>query len=260
VSGLANGPNGFPKLPILDSMPPPPLPPRTRRDKYGGLFYLGIGGLALLVVMIAWFGYNVWQLRDVWAEVYALHDAKRSDAERFESAVKLSRDPRVTDRQLMEICLRRDVPDRARYLLAETVSTDAVARDPRAFALTVALSQDWPDWLRLVLSRRLAYGATRGYAIPEVAMNELANHPDPMIRIWANYSLAVLPGSKTDAAAKLAEAARAPDDNGKLAAMLLAAKDAPLLEREHRLDEATAWMRQHHPAAAKMWGAASGMP
>ena len=43
-----------------------------------------------------------------------------------------------------------------------------MARDPRAYALTVALSQDWPDWLRLVLSRRLAYGATRGYAIPEV--------------------------------------------------------------------------------------------
>ena len=87
-------------------MPPPPPPPRTERDKYGGLFYLGIGGLALLVVMIAWFGYSVWQLRDVWAEVYALHDPKRSDAERIESAVKLSRDPRVTDRQLMEICLR----------------------------------------------------------------------------------------------------------------------------------------------------------
>jgi hypothetical protein len=260
VSGLANGPNGFPKLPILDSIPPPPLPPRTRRDKYGGLFYLGIGGLALLVVMIAWFGYSVWQLRGVWAEVYALHDPKRSDAERIESAVKLSRDPRVTDRQFMEICLRRDLPDRARYVLAEAVSTDAVASDPRAFALTVALSQDWPDWLRLVLSRRLAYGATRGYAIPEVALNDLAKHSDPMIRIWANFSLAVVPGLKTDAPAKLAEAARAPDDNGKLAAMLLAAKDAPPGQRENRLDEATAWLRHHHPEAVKIWGAESRTP
>ena len=83
----------------------------------------------------------------------------------------------MTDRQLMEICLRRDLPDLARYLLAEAVSTEAVARDPRAFALTVARSPDWPDWLRLVLSRRLAYGATRGYAIPEVALDELANTP-----------------------------------------------------------------------------------
>ena len=101
--------------------------------------------------MIAWFGYSAWTLRDVWAEVYALHDPKRSDAERIASALKLSQDPRVTDRQLMEICLRRDLPDRARYLLAEAVRTEAVAYDPRAYAFKVALSEDWPDWLRLFL-------------------------------------------------------------------------------------------------------------
>ena len=136
------------------------------RDKYGGLLYLGVAGLVVLGVMIGWFGYNVWQLRDVWAEVYALHDSKRSDAERIQSALKLSRDPRVTDRQLMEICLHRDLPEQARYLLAEAVSTEAVASDPRGYALAAALSPDWPDWLRLVLSRRLAYGASRGYADP----------------------------------------------------------------------------------------------
>jgi hypothetical protein len=250
VSGLGDGRNGFPKLPILDSVPPPP---RTRRDKYGGLFYLGIGGLALLVVMIAWFGYSAWTLRDVWAEVYSLHDPKRSDAQRIASALKLSQDPRVTDRQLMEICLRRNLPDRARYLLAEAVSTEAVAYDPRAYAFSVALSQDWPDWLRLLLARRLAYGATRGYTIPEVAVDELSKHSDPMIRLWALYTLAVMPNIKTDAAAKLAEATRTPDVNGKLAAMLLAAKDAPPQERERRLDEATLWMRNHHPQAAKIW-------
>jgi hypothetical protein len=251
VSGLGDGRNGFPKLPILDSVPPPP---RTQRDKYGGLFYLGIGGLALLVVMIAWFGYSAWALRDVWAEVYALHDPKRSDAQRIASALKLSQDPRVTDRQLMEICLRRDLPDRARYLLAEAVRTEAVAYDPRAYAFGVALSQDWPDWLRLLLARRLAYGAARGYAIPEVAADELSKHLDPMIRLWALYTLAVMPKIKTDALAKLTEAAGTPDDNGKLAEMLLAAKDAPPQERERRLDEATLWMRNHHPQAAKIWG------
>ena len=67
-----------------------------------------------------------------------------------------------------------------------------------------------------------------------------------------------MPGLKTDAAAKLAEAARTPDDNGKLAAMLLAARDAPLDEREHRLDEATIWMREHHPQAAKIWAQSAG--
>ena len=150
MSGLGNGQTEFPKLPILGSVAVPP--PRKERDKYGGLYYLGIGGLVLLVVMVGWFGYRVWQLRGVWAKIYALHDANRSDEERVESAVSLSHDPRVTDRQLMEICLRRDLPERARYVLAEAVSTEAVAADPRAFALTVALSQDWPDWLRLVLA------------------------------------------------------------------------------------------------------------
>jgi hypothetical protein len=155
----------------------------------------------------------------------------------------------------MEICLRRDLPDRARYILAEAVSTEAVARDPRDYALTVALSEDWPDWLRLVLARRLAYGATRGYAIPEVALEELSKSSDPMIRLWADFSLAMLPGLETDAAAKLAEAARAGDDNGKLAAMLLAAKDAPAQDRERLLDQASRWLRSHHPQAARMWQA-----
>ena len=41
----------------------------------------------------------------------------------------------------MEMSLKRDVPDLARYLLAESVSTDAVAHDPRSFALTVARSR-----------------------------------------------------------------------------------------------------------------------
>src|SRR5271165_2205268 len=228
---------GFPQLPII-VVDPPPQPPRTERDKYGGLFYLGIAGLAVVALMIAWFAFSVWRLRGVWADVYALHDTRRSLAQRTESARRLTQDPRVNDIQLMEICLRRDLPDQARYLLAEAVSTDAVASDPRAFALTVALSPDWPDWLRLVLSRRLAYGATRGYAIPEVALDELAKNSDPMISLWANYSLSVMPGSKP-AAAKLLEAANDPGDNGKLAAMLLAAKNAPPSDRERYLDEAT---------------------
>jgi hypothetical protein len=253
VSGFGDSQNGFPKLPIIVIDPPQQQPPRTERDKYGGLLYLGVAGLIVLGVMIVWFAYSAWRLRDVWSQVYALHDSKRSDAARIQSALELSRDPRVTDRQLMEICLRRDLPDQARYLLAEAVSTEAVATDPRAFALTVALSADWPDWLRLVLARRLAYGATRGYTIPEVALDELAKNSDPMIRLWAEYSLAVLPGVKSDAPAKLEAAARDPDDNGKLAAMLLAAKNAPVEERERRLDEATLWLRHHHPQALTIW-------
>ena len=35
--------------------------------------------------------------------------------------------------------------------------------------------------------------------------------------------------------------------------MLLAALAAPAGERENRLDEATIWLRRHHPQAAKIW-------
>ena len=76
-------------------------------------------------------------------------------------------------------CPSSGIPDLARYLLAEAVSTDAVARDPRNFAFTVARSSDWPDWLRLVLARQLACGAGRGYGIPRDALEELARHSDP---------------------------------------------------------------------------------
>lgn len=254
MSGFGNSQNGFPKLPIIVmDAPAPPQPPRTERDKYGGLLYLGIAGLVVLAIMIAWFGFSAWRLRDVWVEVYALHDAKRTDAARIESALRLSHDPRLGDHQLMEICLRRDLPDLARYLLAESISTDAVARDPRQYALAVSLSPDWPDWLRLVLARRLAYGATRGYSIPEIALDELMKSADPMIRLWAAYSLAVMPGAKPAAAATLEEAARIQDANGELAAMLLAAKAAPAAERERLLDDASLWLRHHHPQAAKIW-------
>lgn len=253
MSGLGDGQNGFPKLPIIVMDQPAPPPRLTAREKYGGMLYLGIGGLVVLAGMIAWFGYNVWRMRDVWAEVYALHDSKRSDDERIASAFRLSRDPRMGDHQLMEISLRRDLPDLARYLLAEAVSTDAVARDPRGYSLAVALSPDWPDWLRLVLARRLAYGATRGYAIPEMALDELAKHSDPMIRLWADYSLAVMPGAKAEAAARLEEAARIHDANGELAAKLLAVRAAPSEERERLLDDVTRWIRHQHPQAAKIW-------
>jgi hypothetical protein len=86
-----------------------------------------------------------------------------------------------------------------------------------------------------------------------VALDELEKSSDPMIRLWAEYSLAVMPGLKTNAAAKLEEAARAKDENGKLAAMLLAASNAPPDDRERRLDEASLWLRHHHPQAAKFW-------
>ncbi len=172
----------------------------------------------------------------------------------MQAAYRLSRDPRVNDAQRMEICLRRDVPDLARYLLAEAISTDAVANDPRSFSLAVARSPDWPDWLRLLLARRLTYAGARGYAIPREALDELAAHPDPMIGLWANLRLALLARDSDSArAAALEQSAKRPGPTGELAARLLTAVRAPAPEREHKLDEATIWLRTHHPEAAKIW-------
>jgi len=251
LSVFGESPNGFPKLPILNAMPTAPA--RSQRDKYGGLFYLGIAGLVVLVALVGWFAHAVWSHRTIWADIYVLHDSRRPEPDRLQSAFRLSRDSRVSDSQLMEMCLRRDLPDLARYLLAEAVSTEAVARDPRGFALTAARSPDWPDWLRLLLARRLAYGAARGYAIPREALDELANHADPMIGQWAACGLALKSGTEARPASALAEAARVPDAKGDLASMLLAALAAPKEERERRLDEATIWLRHHHGQAAKIW-------
>jgi len=249
LSAFGESPNPFPKLPIIDA----PAPARSQREKYGGLFYLGIAGLAIVVILVAWFAHGVWRLRDVWADVYVLHDPARAEAARIQAAFRLSRDRRLNDTQLMETCLRRDLPDLARYLVAEAVSTEAVAVDPRGYALTVARSSDWPDWLRLVLARRLVYGAVRGYALPREPLDELAHHADPMIGLWAACALALPPGSETRRRGELEQAAQLPGAEGRLASMLLAVLAAPPGDRERRLDEATIWLRHHHGQAAQIW-------
>ena len=244
----------FPKLPILSPAEIPPPPRLSQREKYGGLFYVGIAGIVLLCLMVGWFAYGFWSLRDVWEDVYVLHNPKRSEFDRVQAAFRLSGDPRVNDGQRMEMCLRRDVPDLARYLLAEAISTDAVASDPRSFSLAVARSDDWPDWLRLLLTRRLTYGAARGYAIPREALDELAGHSDPMIGLWATSAQALLAtDSDPKPAETLEQATHAPAPKGELAGLLQTAIRLPADEREQSFDHITMWLRTHAAQAAKIW-------
>ena len=261
IRGPSSGDKGdgrprFPDLPILNpGEVPTPAPARGEREKYGALFYLGIAGLALLVALIAWFGYGLWSNRDIWADVYVLNDAKRPEADRLDAALRLSRSTQLDDASRMEMSMRKDLPPLARYLLAESVSIDPVAHDPRSYALAVARSEGWPDWLRLLLACNLAYGAGRGYEIPREALDELRHFPDPMIRLQATYSMAVLSRSGPDHSpgADLEEASHAGGPTGELAAKLLGALRAAGGERERRLDEVTAWLRHHHPEAAEIW-------
>ena len=245
--------NGFPKLPILSPAEIPSPPRKTQREKYGGLFYIGIAGLVFMIALVVMFGIGVWNLRGVGTDIYVLHDRSRPESDRVQAAFRLSRDARVGDAERMNMSLERDLPDLARYLLAEVVSTDLVAHDPRTFALAVARSPEWPDWLRLLLARRLTYGAGRGYAIPDEALLELSAQPDPMIDAWANAARALMPGSDAAGAAELEKASHQTGPYGELATRLLEAIHASTGERETRLDEATVWLRAHHPLAAKIW-------
>ena len=100
----ANSPFQFPKLPILSQAEIPPAPRLSQREKYGGLFYVGIAGLVLLCLMVGWFAYGFWSLRDVWEDVYVLHNPRRtrvrSRASRLSSQPRSSRQRRPANGDL----------------------------------------------------------------------------------------------------------------------------------------------------------------
>jgi hypothetical protein len=254
LSSADERPYEFPQLPIISASDIKPPPRKTEVEKYGSLLYLGIAGIVLVIGMVGWFAFGLWSLRGVWEDVYLLNDPSRPELDRVRAAQRLSRDSRLNDEQRMGMCLQRDLPPFARYLLAESVTTDAVAGDPRSFSLAVARSPDWPNWLRLLLTRRLASAAARGYAVPPGALVELAGHSDPMISLWASAAQAL--AAKDSAPAAIATLERAASDRkstAELASLLLVAIRAPESERERRLDEITLWLRDHHPDSENIW-------
>ncbi len=251
MNAFGENANGFPTLPILS---PAEIPPRkTEREKYGGLFYLGIAGLVFMLGLVALFAHGVWTLRDVGANIFVLNDASRPESERVTAASYLSRDSRLDDEHKKGMSLERDLPELARYLLAESVRADAVAGDPRTYALTVARSPGWPNWLRLLLARPLAPAAARGYGIPREALDELSANSDPMIALWATAATALVPGADPAALKSLEQAASAAGPNQELAGLLLAAVRAPNVAEQSAWDEATHWLRTHHHEAANIW-------
>jgi hypothetical protein len=239
----------FPTLPIVTPDPPR----RSESAKYGGLFYLGLGGLLILVTLVSWFAYGVWSLRSAWAEIYVLHDASRPEPERNQAAYALSRDPRINQRQLWDMCLRRTLPDLSRYILAEALTADAATDDPRAFGVAVARSEGWPDWLRLLLTRPIAYAAAQGSPVAREPLVELTRNADPAIVLWARFALAASPDGDAPAAADLQREAARPGPNQQLAQFLLQALEARYETRIAFLDQATLWLRAHHPEAARLW-------
>jgi hypothetical protein len=248
----------FPALPIVTPAEQEQDQTRRRarsgRDPYGGLLYLGLAGLVVVAALVGWFGWSAWSLRSVWRNVYVLHDPSRSEAERVDAAYALAHDPRVNQRQYWDTCLRRPLPPLARYVLAEALTAEAVEADPRGYALAVARSTGWPVWLRLLLARPLAYAAAQGVPIPAGPLQELrAKNYDPAINLWTDFALAVSRPPDSDAVAELARVAASDAPAHTLARVFHEALRAEGTERIRRLDEATLWLRTHHPEAAKVW-------
>jgi len=239
-------------LPTLPIVTPDP-PKKTQQEKYGSLFYLGIAGLVVLLGLVGYFAFGVWSLRDVWRDIYTLHSEQRSEAERIQAAYALSRNPKVTQSEYWEICLRKPLPPLARYLMAEAITADTVEADPRAYALVVTKSQGWPDWLRLQLTRPLACAAARGVSVPREPLAELSRHTDPVIALWADFALAVSAEGDLEARAAIESTAQSEGPNRELAADLLEALQAEGTARQTSLDRATLWLRSHHPESARLW-------
>ena len=182
-------PNSFPELPIVT-----PDPPRlTLREKYGSLYYLGIAGLVITIGMVGLFAFGVWATRDIWRAFYVLNDPSRPESERIKSAWVLARSNTVNDAQRMQVALTKDLPLLARYVVAEGLTSEAIRADPKGYALMVARSEGWPDWLRLLMARPMAYGAGEGYRIAWEPLDLLRENKDPAIALWATYTRAVMP-------------------------------------------------------------------
>jgi hypothetical protein len=192
-------------------------------------------------------------MRRVWADIYVLHDGRRTEAERIQAAFDLSRDPKVNQRQLWDMCLRRTLPDLARYVLSEALTADAAADDPRGYGLAVSRSEGWPDWLRLLLTRPLAYASAHGRPVPRESLLELSRHPDPAIALWAQFALAASRDGDPEAGASLEAAAAREGPDRELARLLLDALQDRSEARYATLDRATVWLRTHHPDASRLW-------
>ncbi|WP_435016089.1 hypothetical protein TA3x_003649 [Tundrisphaera sp. TA3] len=246
---IVEPPKSFPSLPIIT-----PDPPRkTMAQKYGGLYYLGIAGLVISLLLVAGFAYGLYTTRGLWVAIYVLSDPNRPEAERTLAAWSLAHDPSMNDRIRSDLALHKDLPTLARYVIAEGLTSEAIRTDPRAYALMVAKSEGWPDWLRLLMARPMAYGAGEGYRIAWEPLDQLREHTDPAIALWATYTRAVMGAGDAPAAKALAEAAKADTPTRGLAALLDAAARSDGDARIAKLDEATRWLRSHHPEAAALW-------
>lgn len=247
-------------LPILPSNPvPSPTSGRSPTEKYGGLYWLGIGGLVVIVGLIGAFVIGMSRISDVLRLTYVLHDPRESLPTRVQAAYELSQDARTTDRQRWDMAIRTTNPPIARYVLAEGLTVEAVRGDVEGYALAVARSPGWPGWFRWLVFRPMVLraeedGQPSGPLIEEIRD---ALPAEGASRLWVAYF--VLAGGADDLG--LIEWARTAMQAGSEAAetsALVGLFDRALhattqTEQRQAIADATLWMRGHDPNCRQVW-------
>lgn len=243
------GPN-LPPLIVLGSDPPPPR--RSSTSRYGLLYPLGILGLVVLIGWVGWFAYRAWTMRDVWRAVAILHDPARPIDDRLASARFLADDPRVTEDQIEPMVFGPDLPIRARMILADGLVRPSVLhhRSPRRIDRFEII----PLPLRLALLMRMAEAAEPDVPWPATPLERMGvRGGDESTRVLSLYCRSAAFGS-AQAASELQEAADGEASGEGLASILSAALESDDESRRKRLDQATRWLNQHHPAVIEAGG------
>jgi hypothetical protein len=185
-------PFDFPKLPILpDSDKPPEQPRLSNLQKYGGLYWLGIGGLVVSVLLVGWFAIQLWLLRDVWREIYVLHNKDLADDRRIAAATFLAKHPRVEAAQIQPMIFRRSLPDQARLLLAEGLKKTDTATSARQMLglLETEGATSPPDYLRGHLARLAALNIPADDRFPVDLFRRMMADRDSAVAAWCAYGL-----------------------------------------------------------------------
>ena len=255
-----DGKRALPELPVLGAVPATPVStsPRTTREKYGGLFWLGLAGLMVVSLWVGWFAWNLWSMSDVWRDVFVLFDEQATITERIRAGDRLAADSRITPAQVWEFVFRKDLPTLARWRLAERLGADAVRGDPRGFALATARSPNWPDWLRAQFARALAEAAVQGVTLSDAGLEEMTDHPDPVTRAFVLVALGARrdtdAGVRTDARQQLQGlAADQPALIRLVDPLRRVLEEVDQTRRLEALEEAKLWMRTGHADAAAIW-------
>jgi hypothetical protein len=185
--------DSFPKLTILPDTPAPAQPRLSNSEKYGSLYWLGISGLVVSILLVGWFTWNLVAMRQVWRAVYVLHDTSGSTESRLAAVETLLNDPRVQPSQVQPMIFRPTLPDKARYLLAESLEKALSPVEARQMLGLLASNNATapPNWLRGQLARLAAVTIPAGRNYPAESFRKLMGDDDAVVADWAAYALAV---------------------------------------------------------------------